>query len=364
LRALALIFGVFFSACGSSLLPEEDALPLGSVLQPAQGGGLDGGLGSSVATGTTCDKSSDFDPSCAFGPSGTTRDVVYSWTAPASDRYRFTTEGSDFDTVLELRSASSSSHVLMCNDDETIDTRHSALDVDLVRGQQVLVVVDSYGTGCGNYTLGISAQCGGCDTPPGSCHQTAGTCVNSACVYSLRPVGSACTDGNACTRGDTCNSSGVCTGTAVGCVHPIDTNEDGLATICLAGRDHGDCDYPVLDGLTVRMPLKGSFVFPFAVTEILSGTETYVKLIEQSGGSRQMTFSSNFAYWLKVNPYNSHEVLWDVPMGYGYFSGPLLEHHETVDMVISLQVKLRYPVGQRIVTAKGSPPNPLRLSYQ
>lgn len=215
LGTLALTFGLFLSACGPSIT--EDALQLGSVPQSAHGGSLGGALGSSVATGTTCGKSSDFEPSCALGPAGSTRDVVYSWTAPASDSYRFTTQGSSIDTVLELRSASSPADVLKCNDDETDDTLQSALDVDLVLGQQVLVVVDSYGMSCGDYTLGISARCGGCDTPPGSCHQPAGKCVDGACVYSLRPAGSACNDGNACTMGDTCNSSGVCAGTAGGC---------------------------------------------------------------------------------------------------------------------------------------------------
>jgi len=218
--ALALTLGVLLFACDSSL-PEE-ALPLGSVLQASQGGGLDGGLGASVATGTTCGKVNDFDPDpdagCTFSPPGTP-DVVYSWTAPRSDHYTFTTAGShgDFDSVLALKSADSSAQVLACNDDDPAIIPHSTLDVDLVRGQQVLVVVDSYGTSCGPYALGISAECGGCDSPPSSCHQPAGKCVAGTCVYTLRPAGSACNDGNACTTGDTCNSSGVCAGTAGGC---------------------------------------------------------------------------------------------------------------------------------------------------
>jgi hypothetical protein len=280
LGALALTFGVLLYACDASI-PQGDEFPLGSVLQSSQGGSLDGGLDSSVATGTTCDKSNDFNPSCAPGPDGGTRDVVYSWTAPGSDRYTFTTAGSDFDTVLELRSASSSAHVLACNDDDPVTCAPQAtLDVDLVRGQQVLVVLDSYGTGCGNYSLGISAQCGGCDSPPSGCHQPAGTCVNGACAYSFHPAGVTCNDGNAFTTGDTCNGSGVCVGTPGGCVRPVDTNGDGLVTICLAGRDQGDCDYPVLDGLTVRTPLEGSVEFPFHITRILSGPSTYAKLVD------------------------------------------------------------------------------------
>ncbi len=228
LGALTLTLGVLLFACDPSI-PEEDGLSLGSVLQASQGGSLDGGLGSSVATGTTCGKSNDFNPSCSPNPDGGSPpspdggslDVVYSWTAPKSDRYTFTTEGSELDTVLALRSANSPTQELACNDDippsEDNYANHSMLEVDLVRGQRVLVVVDSYAMSCGNYSLGISAKCGGCDTPPSSCHQPAGTCQNGTCVYALRPAGSACNDGNACTTGDTCNSSGVCAGTAGGC---------------------------------------------------------------------------------------------------------------------------------------------------
>jgi hypothetical protein len=210
LEGLAL--GLFISACGPSTSLEEPSL--GKILQSAQGGSLGSAVGSSVATGNICGLTSDTHPSCANSPTGP--DVVYSWTAPASDRYTFTTATSNFDTVLVLQSPSLVE--LACNDDDEGNfTLQSTLNVDLSIGQQVLVTVDSYGTQCGNYVLGISAQCGGCDTPPGNCHQPAGACVNGACVYSLRPAGSACDDGNACTTGDTCNASGVCSGTAGGC---------------------------------------------------------------------------------------------------------------------------------------------------
>lgn len=360
-----LALGVFLSACDASI-PEEDSLPLESVLQPAQGGGLDGGVGSTMATGTTCGRSSDFDPSCAPSPAGVTQDVVYSWTAPASDRYTFTTVGSTFDTVLELRSASAPAQVLACTDDDPVTyALQAALEVDLVRGQQVLVVVDSYGTGCGNYTLGISAQCAGCDAPPGSCHQPAGTCVNGTCAYSLRPYGSACIADNGCATGGTCNSNGLCVIPPGSCVvHPVDTSGDGLVTICLSGRDHGHCDYPVLDGLTVKIPLKGSVTFPFRVTRILS-ERTYAMLVEQSGGPRKMTFAS-FANWLKINPDDPRQVLWDVPESHGAFTGPLFGHHETVSMSISLDVELARTGYQYPIRSTARPPvaHPLQLSYQ
>jgi len=226
---LGLAFCILLSACEPSF-PLEDELSLGSVLQASQGGSLDGGVEPLVVTGTTCGKTSDFEPpptptsDCSDVWGTNTPDVVYSWTVPASDRYRITTEGSDFDTVVALKSASSSAQVLLCKDDGPNGEHQTWLEADLVRGQQMLVVVDTQGQlleACGNYNLSISGQCRGCDTPPpGGCYQTAGRCVNGACTYSLRPAGSACNDGDACTTGDTCNSSGVCIGTPGGCGTP------------------------------------------------------------------------------------------------------------------------------------------------
>jgi hypothetical protein len=56
-----------------------------------------------------------------------------------------------------------------------------------------------------------------CNTPPGQCHEWAGTCSNNACNYRVKPGNSSCDDGNSCTAGDVCSSSGTCVGTQLSC---------------------------------------------------------------------------------------------------------------------------------------------------
>lgn len=88
-------------------------------------------------------------PSCA----GAGGDVTYAWTPPFSGRFRFTTSGSSFDTVLAVYGADCTSE-LACNDDALGDTS-STIDLDVAEGVPVTVAVDSFdGTG-GSYSLAI-----------------------------------------------------------------------------------------------------------------------------------------------------------------------------------------------------------------
>ncbi|MDQ3262244.1 MAG: hypothetical protein M3Y59_01085 [Myxococcota bacterium] len=87
------------------------------------------------------------------------------------------------------------------------------------------------GTGCddGNActttdSCNDSGACGGtqitCNSPPGQCHQAAGTCLGGNCSYAFKNPGTTCDDGNACTNSDVCNGAGICGGTAVSCTSP------------------------------------------------------------------------------------------------------------------------------------------------
>lgn len=49
-----------------------------------------------------------------------------------------------------------------------------------------------------------------CETPPSSCHQPAGVCVDGTCRYTVRS--GACDDADPCTVDDTCTVEGSCTG--------------------------------------------------------------------------------------------------------------------------------------------------------
>lgn len=58
-----------------------------------------------------------------------------------------------------------------------------------------------------------------CNTPPGQCHESAGTCVAGTCSYAAKPTGTSCDDGRACTVNDVCDATGSCDGT-VDCDSP------------------------------------------------------------------------------------------------------------------------------------------------
>ncbi|MFY0578497.1 hypothetical protein ACN28S_33130 [Cystobacter fuscus] len=123
--------------------------------------------------------------------------------------------------------------------------------------------------------------------------------------------------------------------------HPTDNNRDGIVTICL-NRGDGDCDYPLVGYQQVQIPLKGYFTFPFEVLRINNNSKTYVKLVEERGGPREMRFGP-FANWLKINPNDKRQVLWDVPQANGVFNGILFRPYEDVDFFLSVDVELARP---------------------
>jgi hypothetical protein len=139
------------AGCTEPASPEDQA----SVDQFTFIGDLGATLGSPVAAGSTSGRSNDFAATCA--PTSAP-DVAYTWTAPTSDTYTFTTAGSSFDTVLEIR-ASGTGASLGCNDDAFIGVQ-STVNVALSGGQTVTVVVDGYMTSTGNYQLNITGSGG------------------------------------------------------------------------------------------------------------------------------------------------------------------------------------------------------------
>jgi hypothetical protein len=134
--------------------------------------------------------------------------------------------------------------------------------------------------------------------------------------------------------------------------HPTDTNKDGIVTICL-DRNYGDCDYPMVGYRQVQIPLKGAVTFAFEVAEILNTNKTYVKLVEEKGGPREMTFGP-FYNWLKINPADRRQVTWDVPQSNGVFNGILFQPYEDVDFFLSIDVKLKRPSPGGLPTTNAS----------
>jgi hypothetical protein len=103
--------------------------------------------------GTTTGMRDDYAVSCA--PAGAP-DVVLGFTAPATATYFFDTAGSDFDTVLSLRTGGCEGSELTCNDDARDLT--SAITTYLLAGQRVGIVVDGYSGAHGSFTLDVRSD--------------------------------------------------------------------------------------------------------------------------------------------------------------------------------------------------------------
>ncbi|MBX7081615.1 MAG: hypothetical protein K1X88_20605 [Nannocystaceae bacterium] len=108
-------------------------------------------LGNAVASGNTAADDNDLNPSCGAGDA---QDHVVQFTAPAAAQYTFSTNGSTYDTVMSLFSDCATE--LACDDDNGIGTQ-SLLVRNMAAGEVVLIVVDGFGGGAGNWVLNISS---------------------------------------------------------------------------------------------------------------------------------------------------------------------------------------------------------------
>ncbi|WP_224373087.1 ELWxxDGT repeat protein [Hyalangium versicolor] len=112
---------------------------------------LGSATGAIVVQGSTCASLGQVTPTCtnnALAP-----DTSFSWTAPSAGTFVFTTEGSGYDTSLEVTDPVSGTS-LGCNDD-TGETLQSSVTVSVSAGQTLLISVDGYDTECGAFQLGI-----------------------------------------------------------------------------------------------------------------------------------------------------------------------------------------------------------------
>jgi hypothetical protein len=108
-----------------------------------------------------------------------------------------------------------------------------------------------WGTSCSNGNACVGGEvCNGsgscvggssvsCNSPPGQCYQSTGTCSGGGCNYTPLPWGASCDDGNGCTSGDMCNGSGSCSGTS-GC---------GGGSSCVNGSCQCGAGYTLCDGV-------------------------------------------------------------------------------------------------------------------
>jgi hypothetical protein len=163
--------GFLLGACGPALEGEsiEGAAP--TAAKPETSGNIDPGaseiagsgtvhaqtlvedlgtqIGSPVATYASISTASNqWSVSCNGGSS---RDIAYVWTVPATGSYSFTTGGSNFDTVLQIRHYSNTSSVLACNDDWGTSLQSRATLSGLVKGVNLLIIIEGYAGEYGNY---------------------------------------------------------------------------------------------------------------------------------------------------------------------------------------------------------------------
>jgi hypothetical protein len=117
----------------------------------AQGfiGDLGTQLGSPVATYAAISTTSNqWSVSCNGGSS---RDISYVWTAPATGSYSFSTGGSNFDTVLQIRHYNDTASVMGCNDDAGSGLQSRITLSGLVKGVRLLIIVEGYAGDYNNY---------------------------------------------------------------------------------------------------------------------------------------------------------------------------------------------------------------------
>ncbi|MFP2912533.1 hypothetical protein ACLESD_47475 [Pyxidicoccus sp. 3LFB2] len=82
---------------------------------------------------------------------GSSRDLGYIWKVPATGSYTFSTGGSNFDTVLQIRNFRNTSEVMGCNDD-TSTTEQSRITLSgLIKGSMLLIIIEAYDARYGNF---------------------------------------------------------------------------------------------------------------------------------------------------------------------------------------------------------------------
>lgn len=106
--------------------------------------------GTSIVQGNTCNQGNHFNPPCAFGSAA---DISYYWTAPTTGTYTFSTQGSSYDTALQILDQNQLA-TLGCNDDANGTSQSSAI-LSLTAGQKITINVDGYGSECGAFQLSI-----------------------------------------------------------------------------------------------------------------------------------------------------------------------------------------------------------------
>ena len=156
----------------------------------------DGGNGGNAVWGASCGDGGNIAP-----------DAAYQWTAPADGTYAIDTNGSDFDTILSVRTADCAGTELSCNDDYPGLGVQSRVLVALTEGQTVVIVVDGFGTASGNYVLNVDLAPEPTPTPTPT-ETPAITCPQFYLDAALPTPASGTTSGTSGLGGASCGDGG------------------------------------------------------------------------------------------------------------------------------------------------------------
>lgn len=113
-------------------------------------------VGPQVFSGSALGAGDDLEPSCETSSSA---DVELAWTAPATGRYRFTTDGTSAEVALAIYEGCGGSE-LACDAwmEGEEPNRQSVVELDVEAGETYLVVVDFlFDSTVGEYRVGITA---------------------------------------------------------------------------------------------------------------------------------------------------------------------------------------------------------------
>ena len=186
-----------------------------------------------TVSGTTTGRDNDADCSLSGG-SGP--DLGFVFTAPATGTYTFDTNGSQFDTMLVLKSIECTE--VACDDDSGLGL-HSSVVLSMQMNEQIIVIVDGYGSSnSGDYQLNITKEpeCGdgivevGEECDDGNTDNQDGclnTCISASCGDGYVHLNTeTCDDGNDSNYDDCRND---CTEPACGdgFVQPGEDCDDG-----------------------------------------------------------------------------------------------------------------------------------------
>ncbi|MEE9555233.1 MAG: GEVED domain-containing protein [candidate division Zixibacteria bacterium] len=162
-----------------------------------------------------------------FSSSAAASDVVYTWVVPSDGLYRISLCGSLYDTALLLYNNVCPPIYpddFICGNDDVPDCGlDSELVMQLTGDQDLMIVVDGYSSGSGNYILTIEEIVGAC-------------CVEEVCVGTLSEVDCLAQEG-AWFEGETCPEFNC----ELECLTQIPNQVNGI----YSDLDCGQCDFGI-----------------------------------------------------------------------------------------------------------------------